>query len=70
MPKTSDRNLVFERERSDSIVKVSSRDGQDFNFNFRPTGGSDNNRNYEQATLFNLATSNKSSNKQLNSQTS
>jgi hypothetical protein len=61
VPKTSDRG-VFEREsheRSDSVVKVSSRENQDLQINFRPTGGSDK-HHYEQATLFNLASVNQS----------
>ena len=29
VPKTFEASLVFERERSDSIVKVSNRDGPD-----------------------------------------
>ena len=44
---------------------MSGRDELDLQYSYRPTGGSDNNRNYEQATLFNLTNvkqSNKSSN--------
>lgn len=65
VPKTSD-NGVFERdshERSDSVVKVSTREAQDLQLNFRPTGGSDK-PHYEQATLFNLASINQSNKSQ------
>jgi hypothetical protein len=58
VPKTSDRG-VFEperRDRSDSIVKVSSQEAKELQYNLRPTGGSDK-PTYEQATLFNLASS-------------